>query len=99
MNNPHVRALHDRLADVFRSRSAHPFWISASQTVTYGSLEAQISGAQSGLTSMGVEPGTYVAIAIENERDEDLNDGALPQLPAGNIVLFSLKKGKLSIIM
>lgn len=25
----------------------------------------------------------FVAVAIENERDEDLNDGALPQLPAG----------------
>ena len=36
----------------------------------------------------------YVAIAIENERDEDLNDGVLPQLPAGNLVIIPLKKGK-----
>ena len=35
----------------------------------------------------------YVAIAIENERDEDLNDGALPQLPAGNVIIIPLKKG------
>ncbi|MCX5516002.1 alkaline phosphatase [Kaistia algarum] len=34
--------------------------------------------------------GKFLAIAIENERDEELNDGALPQLPAGNLTLFSL---------
>jgi len=37
--------------------------------------------------------GTYLAVAIENERDEKLNDGALPQLPAGNLTIFSLKNG------
>lgn len=36
---------------------------------------------------------TYVAVAIENERDEDFNEGALPQLPAGNVVIIPLKKG------
>ncbi|MBK3745994.1 alkaline phosphatase, partial [Paraburkholderia aspalathi] len=36
----------------------------------------------------------FLAIAIENERDEDLNDGELPQLPAGNLVIFELKDGK-----
>lgn len=35
----------------------------------------------------------YVAIAIENERDEDLNDGALPQLPAGFLAIIPLKNG------
>lgn len=30
--------------------------------------------------------GSQIAIAIENERDEDLNDGALPQMPAGYVV-------------
>lgn len=33
--------------------------------------------------------GTLLAVAIENERDEDLNDGEIPQLPAGNVTLFS----------
>lgn len=33
------------------------------------------------------------AIAIENERDEDLNDGALPQLPAGDLVIVPIKDG------
>jgi hypothetical protein len=36
---------------------------------------------------------TLAAIAIENERDEDVNDGALPQMPAGELVIVSLKDG------
>ncbi len=37
--------------------------------------------------------GSLAAIAIENERDEELNDGALPQLPAGSLVIASVKDG------
>nr|WP_309402646.1 esterase-like activity of phytase family protein [Aminobacter niigataensis]WMD00528.1 esterase-like activity of phytase family protein [Aminobacter niigataensis] len=37
--------------------------------------------------------GKFLAIAIENERDEELNEGALPQLPAGNLKIVSLKDG------
>jgi hypothetical protein len=34
--------------------------------------------------SVAVAPsGRYVAVAVENERDEDVDDGAIPQLPAG----------------
>ncbi|WP_421591019.1 esterase-like activity of phytase family protein [Shinella sp. M27] len=36
---------------------------------------------------------TLAAIAIENERDEDVNDGDLPQMPAGDLVILSLKDG------
>ena len=36
---------------------------------------------------------TKIVIAIENERDETLNKGALPQLPAGNLTLIGLKDG------
>jgi hypothetical protein len=36
---------------------------------------------------------TIAAIAIENERDEDVNDGALPQMPAGDLVLLSVEDG------
>jgi hypothetical protein len=36
---------------------------------------------------------TIAAIAIENERDEEVNDGAIPQMPAGDLVLVSLKDG------
>lgn len=37
--------------------------------------------------------GSFLAIAIENERDEDLNDGVLPQMPAGYVVKLPLKAG------
>jgi DNA-binding beta-propeller fold protein YncE len=33
------------------------------------------------------------AVAIENERDEDLNKGALPQLPAGTVAVLTLGAG------
>jgi hypothetical protein len=36
---------------------------------------------------------TFAAIAIENERDEDVNEGALPQMPGGDLVIVSLKDG------
>ncbi|KQW77124.1 alkaline phosphatase [Devosia sp. Root413D1] len=39
--------------------------------------------------------GTLIAIAIENERDEEINDGAIPQLPSGYLVLLSLTGGAL----
>ncbi len=31
--------------------------------------------------------GRYIAVVIENERDEDVNGGAIPQLPAGGLVI------------
>lgn len=37
--------------------------------------------------------GSFVAIAIENERDEEVNDGKLPQLPAGYVVTFAVNAG------
>ena len=44
--------------------------------------------------SVAVSPaGDLVAIAIENERDEDLNDGVIPQLPAGNLVIIPIGDG------
>ena len=39
--------------------------------------------------SVAVSPdGNYMAIAIENERNEDLGDGAPPQFPAGSLVVM-----------
>ena len=35
----------------------------------------------------------FLAVAIENERDEDVNDGAIPQMPAGALQIFSLTDG------
>lgn len=44
--------------------------------------------------SVAIDPEErFVAIAIENERDEDLNDGVLPQLPAGNLTIVPLADG------
>jgi hypothetical protein len=35
-------------------------------------------------TAVAVSPdGSFVAVAIENERDEDLGDGRVGQMPAG----------------
>jgi hypothetical protein len=39
--------------------------------------------------------GRYLAVAIENERDEKVNKGAIPQMPAGNLTVFGLKDGAL----
>jgi hypothetical protein len=36
-----------------------------------------------------------LAVAIENERDEKVNDGALPQMPAGSLVIGSLNGDQL----
>jgi len=38
---------------------------------------------------------SFVVIAIENERDEDLNGGVIPQAPAGNVLMFALTDGNL----
>jgi len=44
--------------------------------------------------SIAIAPdGTFIAVAIENERDEDLGDGGLPQLPGGNVVIVPLAEG------
>lgn len=37
--------------------------------------------------------GSFLAIAVENERDEELNDGALPQMPAGYVVKLPITDG------
>ncbi|MCF3934253.1 esterase-like activity of phytase family protein [Acuticoccus sp. M5D2P5] len=43
--------------------------------------------------SVALAPGgAFLAIAIENERDEDLDDGAIPQMPAGNVVIIPLSE-------
>ncbi|MFM1863414.1 MAG: hypothetical protein RLZ26_1936 [Pseudomonadota bacterium] len=37
--------------------------------------------------------GSFVAIAIENQRDEDVNDAAIPQMPAGFVVRVPVVDG------
>ena len=38
--------------------------------------------------------GSFLAVAIENERDEDVKDGELPQMPAGFLVKLPVQDGK-----
>ncbi len=42
--------------------------------------------------------GTMIAVAIENERDEDINDAAIPQMPAGFLVIFDIAEQSLRTI-
>jgi hypothetical protein len=37
--------------------------------------------------------GSFIAVAIENERDEEVNDGAIPQMPAGYVVKLPVVDG------
>lgn len=39
--------------------------------------------------------GSFIAIAIENERDEDAGDGRVPQMPAGDLVMIDVEDGTL----
>lgn len=44
--------------------------------------------------STAVAPdGSFIAVAIENERDEDVNGGAIPQFPAGHLAILTLSGG------
>jgi hypothetical protein len=44
--------------------------------------------------AVAVSPdGRYAAVAIENERDEDLDGGPIPQLPAGELVIVDVTRG------
>ena len=61
------------------------------------------TGAEVGACDIGGQPdslakskdGAFLSVAIENERDEDLNDGVIPQLPAGNLVMVNTTDGGL----
>ncbi|WP_170786376.1 esterase-like activity of phytase family protein [Ruegeria lacuscaerulensis] len=78
---------------------------SDSYTAPSGKLiSVDIAGkAQTGACDLGGQPdsvaiapdASFVAVAIENERDEDLNDGFIPQQPAGELALVPLKDGAL----
>jgi hypothetical protein len=62
------------------------------------------SGAEQARCDLGGQPdsvavakdGSFVAVAIENERDEDLGDGRTGQLPAGFLAMAEIKGGALA---
>jgi len=60
----------------------------ASKAVT---AECELGGQPDSVAA--AKDGSFLAIAIENERDEDLNDGQLPQMPAGFVVKLPVVAG------
>lgn len=40
------------------------------------------------------DDGTLLAVAVENPRDDDLNDGLLPQMPPGHVAILPLSDGQ-----
>jgi hypothetical protein len=53
--------------------------------------ECDLGGQPDAVTR--AKDGSFVAVAVENERDEDVNDGALPQMPAGYVVKLPVVDG------
>ncbi|MBK4217495.1 esterase-like activity of phytase family protein [Paracoccus caeni] len=59
------------------------------------------SATETGSCDLGGQPdsvaiapdGSFLAVAIENERDEDAGDGGLPQMPAGFVVKLPIADG------
>ncbi len=49
-------------------------------------------GGQPDSTAMA-QDGSFVTVAIENERDEDLGDGRVPQMPAGYVAILDVVDG------
>ncbi|GHA57519.1 alkaline phosphatase [Amylibacter ulvae] len=76
---------------------------SASYTAPSGLLKTINIDTKSELAScdIGGQPdsiaiakdGSFIAVAIENERDEDLDGGVIPQMPAGALVTLQVKDG------
>ena len=53
--------------------------------------ECDLGGQPDSVAS--AKDGSFLAIAIENERDEDVNDGLLPQMPTGYLVKLPVING------
>jgi len=76
---------------------------SESYTNPSGALHAIAVGSRGLIAScdLGGQPdstaiapdGSFIAVAIENERDEDLGEGRVPQMPAGYLVIQPLGDG------
>jgi len=62
----------------------------AHYVVATGELAADCDlGGQPDSTAVAPD-GSFVVVAIENERDEDLGDGRVPQMPAGHVSIIPL---------
>jgi hypothetical protein len=60
----------------------------ATKTVT---AECDIGGQPDSVAR--APDGSFLAIAVENQRDEDVNDGVIPQMPAGFVVKLPVAGG------
>ena len=71
----------------------NPSGILATMDVASGEItnECELGGQPDSVAK--AKDGSFLAVAIENERDEDLGDGGLPQMPAGDLVLVPLADG------
>ena len=60
--------------------------------------------AEAGRCDLGGQPdstavapdGSFVVVAVENERDEDAGDGRVPQMPAGHVAIVPLEGGAMN---
>ncbi|WP_424943828.1 esterase-like activity of phytase family protein [Aliiroseovarius crassostreae] len=77
-----------------QSYTAPSGMIKAIDVTTMTELARCDLGGQPDSTSKAPD-GSFVAIAIENERDEDLGDGRVPQMPAGDLVMIDVVDGSL----
>ena len=67
----------------------------------YLTVRAVDGGAELARCDLGGQPdaiaaapdGSFLAVAIENERDEDLGEGRVPQMPPGDVVMFDIADG------
>ncbi len=77
-----------------KSYTAPSGMIKAIDVTTMTELARCDLGGQPDSTSKAPD-GSFVAVAIENERDEDLGDGRVPQMPAGDLVMIDVVNGSL----
>ncbi|WP_434096055.1 esterase-like activity of phytase family protein [Thioclava kandeliae] len=82
--------------------------VNTSESYTSPSGEMHVidmaQGTQLATCDLGGQPdsvavakdGSFVTVAIENERDEELGDGGLPQMPAGFVVKIPVRDGTLA---
>jgi len=62
------------------------------------------SRAEAGRCDLGGQPdstavapdGSFVVVAVENERDEDAGDGRVPQMPAGHVAIVPIVDGAMN---
>lgn len=74
-------------SESFTSPGGHLAVVAASDRTVVGTCD--VGGQPDSVT---VSPdGAFLAVVVENERDEEVEDGAIPQLPSGHLAVFPLE--------